>query len=121
MTSSISTPTQYLKSLEDAPEPGSMLVAPEHTTMANILETVLVDHNRNQIRIDFQCGNKRVGELFDDPAFLFSVPAFAHFKNNDGHDFTFLLRKYRADRYLAAFQDPEFSRTVNQRFCCVGS
>ncbi len=58
--------------------------------MADILEAVFIDHDRNEIRVDFQRGYKGAGELFDDPAFLFGSPAFAHFENYDGHHFTFV-------------------------------
>ena len=53
--------------------------------MADVFEAVLIDHDRDKIRVDRERGDKRVRELFDDPAFLFRGPAFAHLEYNDGH------------------------------------
>ncbi len=62
-----------------------MLVAAEHSAVADVLEAVLVDHDRDEIRVDIQRRYKGVRELFDDPAFLFRGPAFAYFEYYYGH------------------------------------
>ena len=53
--------------------------------MTDVFETVLVDHDRDKVRVDLQRRDKGVRELFDNFAFLFCCPAFANFENNDGH------------------------------------
>jgi hypothetical protein len=62
-----------------------VLVAPEHAAMTDVFEAVLIDHDRDEIRVDLQRRDKGVRELFYDPAFLFRGPAFANFEYNDGH------------------------------------
>jgi hypothetical protein len=57
--------------------------------MTDIFEAVLVDHDRNEVRIDPERGNKGVRELLDNFAFLFRGPAFSDFEYYDGHTFTF--------------------------------
>jgi hypothetical protein len=64
---------------------GSVLVAPEHAAMTKVFEAVLIDHDRDEIRVDLERGDKGVRELFDNFAFLFRGPAFAHLKNYYGH------------------------------------
>lgn len=85
--------------------------------MAYILKAVLIDHDRNEIRIDFQRWDKGISELFNNPAFLFCSPAFTHFENNNGHDLTF-IQKYRADGYLAALPDYEGLQIIRLRYVC---
>lgn len=82
--------------------------------MADILKAVLIDHDRNEIRIDFQRRDKGIGELFNNPAFLFCSPAFAHFENNNGHDVT-CIQKYRANGYLATLPDCKGLRITRLR------
>ena len=62
-----------------------VLVAAEHAAMADVLEAVLVDHDRDEIRVDRERRDEGVRELFDDPSFLFRGPAFAHLEYYDGH------------------------------------
>ena len=62
-----------------------MLVAPEYAAVADVFEAVLVDHDRDEVRLDLQRRDERVRELFDDPAFLFGCPAFANFEYYYGH------------------------------------
>jgi hypothetical protein len=66
----------------------SVFIAAEHTAMADVFETVLIDQDRDEIRFDLERGDKGVRELFYDPAFLFRGPAFAHLEYNDGHNIT---------------------------------
>ena len=63
-----------------------MLIAAEHAAVADVFEAVLVDHDRDEIRVDLERGDKGVRELFDNFAFLFRGPAFANFENYYGHD-----------------------------------
>jgi len=56
--------------------------------MADVFEAVLIDHDRDEVRVDLERRDERVRELFYDPAFLFRGPAFADFENDDGHDST---------------------------------
>lgn len=62
-----------------------MFVAAEHAAMADVLKTVLIDHDRDDLRVDLERGDKGICELFDDPAFLFRSPAFAHLEYYNGH------------------------------------
>jgi hypothetical protein len=68
-----------------------VLIAAEHAAMADVFEAVLIDHDRNEIRVDIERGNKGVRKLFDNFAFLFRGPAFAHLENYYGHSFTFTI------------------------------
>ena len=65
-----------------------VFVTAKHTAMADVFEAVFVDHDRDEIRVDLESGDKGVCELFDNLAFLFRGPAFAHLENYDGHSFT---------------------------------
>jgi hypothetical protein len=70
------------------PKKGSVFVTAEHAAMADVFEAVLVDHDRDEIRIDLERSDKGVREFFDNFAFLFRGPAFAHLEYNDGHNST---------------------------------
>jgi len=86
-----------------------VLIAPEHAAVADVLETVLIDHDRDKVRVDLERGNKGTCELFDDPAFLFRGPAFAHLENNDGH-LSYLLDLFRLDvRIFSRTRWPAFT------------
>lgn len=53
--------------------------------MADVLKAVLIDHDRDDLRVDLERGDKGICELFDDPAFLFRSPAFTHLEYYNGH------------------------------------
>jgi len=65
-----------------------MFVAAEHAAVADVLKAVLINHDRDNLRVDLERRDKGVCELFNDPAFLFRGPAFANFEYNDRHDST---------------------------------
>lgn len=68
--------------------------------MTDVFQTVLVDHDRDEPRVDPERGDKGVGEFLYDPAFLVGGPAFADFENDDGHDSTLTGSMGRADIYF---------------------
>ncbi len=66
----------------------SVLIAAEHAAVTDVLGTVLVDHDRDEVRVDLERRDERVRELFYDLSLLFRGPAFAHLEYNDGHTIT---------------------------------
>jgi len=68
--------------------------------VTDVFQTVLVDHDRDELRVDPERGDKGVGEFLYDPAFLVGGPAFADFENDDGHDTTLTGSMGTADIYF---------------------
>ena len=82
-----------------------MLVAPEHAAVPDVFEAVFVNHDCHDVRVDLECRDERVRELFDDLSFLLGCPAFAHLENNDGHDNSLTGSMGTADIYFLVCRD----------------
>jgi len=63
-------------------------IGPQPAGFSDILQFVLIDHDRDQVRFDLQRSHERVSEFLHNYPFLVDRPAFSHLDDNDGHNGT---------------------------------
>jgi hypothetical protein len=65
-------------------------IGPEPAGFADILQFVLIDHDRDQVRFNPERAHERTGDLMYNDPFLVDRETFSHLDDNDGHGHTLL-------------------------------